>query len=228
MDSKHQRRFVRQSCRLILLSLIPTAALLGQEAQNAAAPNIKILKIHWEKQVRLPRNFDPSIIPTGNSFNDPASMTSVSISSTDTKTPNPVRIGSANVFPSIPGRLPVYYVYSLKIRNSGKRSEGVAWDYLFLDPGSHNELGSHQFVSYTKISSDKAVTLQGQLRSPPIRVVPTSESSQKSHPKFLERVVIQCVLYADDATWKNTNAREDVCDSLKNGKPLLKRKRSAG
>ena len=76
MDSKHQRRFVRQSCRLILLSLIPTAALLGQEAQNAAAPNIKILKIHWEKQVRLPRNFDPSVIPANGSFVDPASRTS--------------------------------------------------------------------------------------------------------------------------------------------------------
>jgi len=228
MDSRHQSRFISLSCSLLFLGLIPTGASFAQEAQSVVAPNIEILRIHCEKQVRLPRNFDPAIIPTGNSFNDPASMTSVNTSSTDPKTPNPVRIASANVFPSIPGRLPVYYVYSLKIRNSGKRIEGVAWDYLFLDPGSHNELGSHQFVSYTKISSDKAVTLQGQLRSPPIRVVPTSESSQKSHPKFLERVVIQCVLYADDATWKNTNAREGVCDSLKNGKPLLKRKRSAG
>src|SRR5437867_390060 len=118
-----QHNFIRRSCWVILLCMTPTAALLGQETQNPAAPNIKILKIHWEKQVRLPRNFDPSIIPTGNSFNDPASMTSVSTSSTDTKTPNPVHIASANVFPSIPGRLPVYYVYSLKIRTSGKRIE---------------------------------------------------------------------------------------------------------
>src|SRR5437899_4858493 len=108
MDSKHRRHFVRQSCWLILISLIPTAALLGQEAQNAAAPNIKILKIHWEKQVRFPSNFDPSIIPTGNSFNDPASMTSVNTSNPDTKTPNPQRSVLGNFFPSIPGRLPVY------------------------------------------------------------------------------------------------------------------------
>src|SRR5437870_6864587 len=99
MDSKHKRRFVRQSCWVILLSLIPTAALLGQETQNAAAPNIEILKIHWEKQVRFPSNFDPSIIPTGNSFNDPASMTPVNTSNTETKTPNPQRSVLGNFFP---------------------------------------------------------------------------------------------------------------------------------
>src|SRR5437660_867373 len=97
MDSKHKLRFVRRSCWLILLGLIPTAALLGQDTQNAAAPNIKILKLHWEKQVRLPRNFDPSIIPTGNSFNDPASMTSVNTSTTETKTPTTARATPGNL-----------------------------------------------------------------------------------------------------------------------------------
>src|SRR5438270_5640427 len=176
MDSRHQSRFISLSCSLLFLGLIPAGASFGQEAQSAAAPNIEILKLHWEKHVRLPRNFDPSIIPTGNSFNDPASMTSVNTSNTETKTPNTARSAPGNFFPSTPGRLPVYYVYALKIRNSGKQTEGVAWRYLFLDPGSHAELGCHQIVSYTKTPGNKVVTLQGQLRSPPIRVVRTSES----------------------------------------------------
>ena len=121
----------------------------------------------------------------------------------------------------------MYYVYSLKIRNSGKQIEGVAWDYLFLDPLNHAELGSHQFVSYTKIPGDKAVTLQGQLRTPPIRVVRTSESSKPPHPRLLERAVIQCVLYADDTVWRDSNARAGVCEFLRNRKPVLKRKRGA-
>src|SRR5437867_3908030 len=126
-----QHNFIRRSCWVILLCMTPTAALLGQETQNAAAPNIEILKIHWEKQVRFPSNFDPSIIPTGNSFNDPASMTPVNTSNTETKTPNPQRSVLGNFFPSIPGRLPVYYLYSLRIKNTGKQIQGVAWDYLF-------------------------------------------------------------------------------------------------
>ncbi len=224
MDSKHKRHFVRQSCWLILLSLLPTAALLGQEAQNAAAPDIKILKIYWEKQVRLPRNFDPSIIPTGNAFNDPASMVSVSNASTDEKTRSTVRINTSDVFPATPGRLPVYYLYSVKLKNSGKSIEGLVWDYLFFAPNTNMEIGRHQFVSYRTVPTGKPVTLQGQLRSPPIRVFRASESPQTSHPKFRERAVIQCVLYADETMWKNPDTRDDVCEFLKKGKPVLKRK----
>src|SRR5438552_8125183 len=184
-NSRHKRRFISLSCSLLFLGLISASASFGQEAQSAAAPNIEILKLHWEKQVRLPRNFDPSIIPTGTTFSDPASMSSVSTASTDTtKAGNTVRINSANVFPSTPGRLPVYYVYSLNIKNSGKQIDGLAWDYLFLTPNAHAEVSRHQFVSYRKIPTDKAVTLQGQLRSPPVRVVRASESSPSPHPKL--------------------------------------------
>ncbi len=76
MDSRHKRRFISLSCSLLFLGLIPVGASFGQEAQSAAPPNIEILKLHWEKQVRLPRNFDPSVIPTNGSFVDPASRTS--------------------------------------------------------------------------------------------------------------------------------------------------------
>src|SRR5437762_13431401 len=136
MDSRHQSRFISLSCSLLFLGLIPTGASFGQEAQSAAAPNIEILRIHCEKQVRLPRNFDPAIIPTGNSFNDPASIASVNTSNTETKTPNTPRNAPGNFFPSTPGRMPVYYVYSLKLKNPGKLIEGVAWNYLFFDPVS--------------------------------------------------------------------------------------------
>jgi hypothetical protein len=226
MNSRHQRRLISLSCSLLFLGLIPTSASFGQGAHSAAAPNIEILKLHWEKQVRLPRNFDPAIIPTGNSFNDPASITSVNNSNTETKTANTPRSAPGNFFPSTPGRLPVYYVYSLKLKNPGKLIEGVAWDYLFFDPGSHAELGHHQFVSYTRIPGNKVVTLEGQLRSPPIRVVRTSESSKTPRPKVIERAIIQCLLYGDDTMWKNPNAKEGLCEFLKNEKPLSKRKRS--
>jgi hypothetical protein len=199
-------------------------ALFGQGHNSAAAPNIEILKLHWQKQVRLPRNFDPSIIPTGTSFNDPTSMTSVSTASADEKIRSTVRINPTGVFPSTPGRLPVYYVYSLKFKNSGKPIEGLAWDYLFLAPNTNTEIGRHQFVSYRTVSTGKAVTLQAQLRSPPIRVFRPSESTQTSHPKFRERAVVQCVLYADDTMWKRSDARDGVCEFLKQGKPLPKRK----
>jgi len=230
MNASEKNRWVRKSCWLLFACLTSASASFAQEGLSVGAPNISIIKLHWGKQVRLPRNFDPSIIPTDGAFSDPASRSSIVTATTDTKTNSSSARNAATIsdigFPATPARLPVFYVYSMKIRNTGSKAiEGVAWDYLFIDPNSNTELGRHQFVSYAKISIDKTVTLQGLLRSSPIRVVRTPESSNNTRSKFIERVVIQCVLYADDTAWRNLRARKGVCEFLKNEKTLLKRKR---
>jgi len=120
------------------------------------------------------------------------------------------------------------YVYSLRIKNAGPKAiEGIAWDYLFIDPNLNVELGRHQFLSYTAVPSNKSVKLQGQLRSPPTRVVRTSDSGRNTEPKFTERGVIECVLYADDTVWKNPRAREGLCEFLKSERDIVKRKHGA-
>ena len=214
------------------VSLVSAGASLGQEAQDPAKMNVEILKIHWEKQVRLPRNFDPSIIPTGGTFSDPASRTSspagASSSVDATRAATSARsaaAGSSDAFPATPGRLPVFYEYSIKIRNVGSKTiEGLAWDYLFIDPSNNAELGTHQFLSYAKVPTERTGTLRAQLRSPPTRVVRSSESAKNAHPKLIERSVVQCVLYADDTVWRNPKARDGVCELLKNNKALIKRR----
>ncbi len=217
---------------VVLTSLVASSAPFGQEVRDPTQPNVEILKLHWEKQVQLPRNFDPSIIPTGGTFSDPASRTSSSTgagSSVDaTRAATSTRsaaAGSNNTFPATPGRLPVFYVYALKLKNIGSKTiKGIAWDYLFMDPTSNAELGAHQFLSYARIPSDKSATLEAQLRSPPTRVVRSSDSTKSAHPKLIEKSVIQCVLYADNTVWKNPHARDGVCELLKNDKVLMKRK----
>jgi len=217
---------------VLITSLVACGASFGQEARDPTGPNIEILKLHWEKQVRLPRNFDPSIIPTGGTFSDPASRTSgstgVSSSVDATRAATSTRsaaAGSNNTFPATPGRLPVFYIYALKLRNIGSRTiEGMAWDYLFIDPTSNAELGTHQFLSYARIPTNKSATLEAQLRSPPTRVVRSSDSTKSAHPKLIEKSVVQCVLYADDTVWKNPHARDGVCELLRNDKALMKRK----
>jgi len=217
---------------VVFTSLVASGALFGQEALDPTKPNVEILKLHWEKQVQLPRNFDPSIIPTGGTFSDPASRTSGSTgasSSIDaTRAATSTRsaaAGSNNTFPATPGRLPVFYVYVLKLKNTGSKTiEGIAWDYLFIDPTSNAELGNHQFLSYARIPTGKSATLEAQLRSPPTRLVRSSDSTKSAHPKLIEKCVVQCVLYADDAVWKNPHARDGVCELLKNDKALMKRK----
>jgi len=229
MDSRRTRHLVIESCWLLLVFLVPVGASLGQSSQSVAAPNIEILKLKWYREVRLPRNFDPSVIPTGNTFSDPASRVSVPTTTAAADAPRgsgPVgsRSSPSNpnlTFPATPGRLPVFYVYSLKIRNDGPAViEGLAWDYLLIDPDSNTELGRHQFISYANGPTNKSLELRGQSRSPAVRIV--RASGQKTQPKFIERAVIECVLYADNTVWKNPNAGDGVCEFLKGKKPVKK------
>ena len=233
MDSRHKRHLISLCCSLLFLGLIPAGNSFGQEAQRAAVPNIEILKLHWEKQVRLPRNFDPSVIPANGSFVDPASRSSAAAptSAVDaTRAATKARSAAAEVndeFPATPRRLPIFYNYSMKVRNLGlKVIDGIAWDYLFIDPLNRAEVSAHQFVSYAKIPKNKTVTLQNDLRSPPTRIVRAANSGKDTHPKLVEQAVIQCILYGDGSVWKGPRARDGLCDQLKNNKPANKQKRS--
>ena len=234
MDSSHQRRrFISPWGALLFLGLIPAGASFGQETRSNTAPNIEILKLHWEKQVRLPRNFDPSVIPANGTFVDPASRTSAAAPTTAldaTRTASKARSEAAEgvpEFPSTPKRLPIFYIYSMKVKNLGlKVIDGIAWDYLFIDPRSRAQVSSHQFMSYAKIAMNQTVTLQGDLRTPPTRIVHAADSGKDANPKLVEQAVIQCILYRDGSVWKSPQAGDGLCDQLKNNKPANKQKRT--
>jgi hypothetical protein len=213
-------------CWISLLCFAWAAISFGQRVvETSAAPNIEIIKLKWDREVRLPRNFDPAIIPTGGTFNDPSSRISQPPAGTDATRSGGTNRGpaaSSNViFPATPGRLPLFYIYSLKLRNLGTEViKGIAWDYLFIDPKSNAELGRHQFLSFEKAVPNKKISLHAQLRSPPVRVVRASGSKTRS--KFVERAVIQCVLYANGSVWRNPEGRPGVCELLKHERSLLK------
>jgi len=231
MEATPMRAWILKLLFVASLAAVSGAVLFAQ-AQKTGEPNIEILKLHWEKQVRLPRNFDPSIISTGSTFNDPASRASSgtgaipAADATRVATSNQrAAAGSNPTFPGVPGRLSVVYVYSMKLKNlSSKTIEGIAWDYLFIDPDTKAELGKHQFLSYERVPPARVATMQAQLRSAPTKVVRVENTGNNKHPKLVERSMIQCVLFADDTVWKSANARDGVCEMLKNSKALMKRK----
>jgi hypothetical protein len=213
-----------------LLCLIAAATSFAQAKPEASAPPIEVLKLKWEKEVRLPRDFDPSVISTGGTFSDPGSRTpgpptnpsaAVDVTRPSTSTPG-AAAGSNIMFPTTPGGMPVFYIYSIKIRNSGdKQIKGIAWDYVFIDPNGGDELARHPFLSYLKAEPNQVVTLKAHLRSP-LRTV--SASSTEKHPKPIERASIQCVWFEDETVWRNPAGRKGVCEFLKTGESLIKQK----
>jgi hypothetical protein len=232
---KHFRCPGRASATILFCILICRSAL-AQSEEGKPSSGIEMLKLKWEKQTRLPRNFDPSVIPTGQVFSNPESRTAM-----PGTTGNPIGVGDearreaanrsaalapVDIFPNTPARLPVFYLYSLKIRNVGARKiQAVAWEYFFIQANTKAVLGYHPFLSYSSADPGQIVTLQGRQRSGPIAVVrPGTADPKNKGQKFLERAVIQCVLYDDETTWRNPAGRDGVCEVLKNNKPPVTRK----
>ena len=219
------------TCCILLLCAAGFSAASAQSPAGEQASGVQILQIKWEKQTRLPRNFDPSVIPTGVIFSEPASQTILPGTSAAANASRDVTIARTlpstqenGTFGNAPSRLAVFYVYLMKIKNIGpKPIEGIAWDYVFLDSVSNVEVGRHQILSLTKVAPEKTTTVEAPLRVPPIRTIQVQSAESQKHEKFLERAVIQCVLYADQGTWRNAQAPEGVCDLLKKAKAGLKR-----
>ena len=206
-----------------------TIALAQRTQDSGSAPGVEILKLHWQKQIRLPNNYDPAIIPTRGVFVDPASKTPASLPGSgidNTRPPNRNPNSSADsdtFFPATPRRLPVQYIYSMKIKNTGsKRIDGVAWTYAFLDRETKAVLGRHEFLSYRKIAPGATGKLENPLRSPPVRVVKATEN-QSSQKQLTERATIQCILFADETTWRDARASEEVCKTLAKGNPAKRK-----
>ena len=113
----------------------------------------------------------------------------------------------------------------MKIKNTGPKTiEGIAWDYVFIDPNGGAELGRHQFLSYIKAPPNKEVTLKGQMRTAPIRIVQASSTARQKHTSLIERAAIQCVLFGDETVWRNPAQTKDICEFLKNAETLIKQK----
>ena len=62
---------------VILFCIFTCESTLAQSEEKKPSSGVEILKLKWEKQARLPRNFDPSVIPTGQVFSIPESRTTM-------------------------------------------------------------------------------------------------------------------------------------------------------
>lgn len=214
---KSPRLAVWFSC-LILLSLTAAVTIGAQEGQANVPPNIEIIKIKWEKDMRFPQNYDPSNGGANGTINDSATS-SRSGSGGGSGGGGGAGSTTQGMQPSTPSRVSFVYAYSMKIRNHGsKEIEGVAWDYIFLDPSTSAELARHQFLSFDKVEPEKTTTFQSQQRKPPVRIIPGQEGNKS---KFSEKGLIRCVLFSDGTTWREPNTAEDVCELLKKGKAGL-------
>jgi hypothetical protein len=232
MRDMEQRTF--QLGQLLLLSFLICASAWAQPEGAKTNSGVEILKLKWEKQARLPRNFDPSVIPTNDTFRTMESRTAAPGSTQapygdDARRDAAARsaaLAPVDYFPNAPARMPVFYVYSLTIRNNGTKTiQAVAWDFVFLNAGSQTVVGNHRLLSYATVKASQSATLKGTERTRPITIVSaTNVKSKTASARPLERAIIHCVLYGDGTTWRNP-AGDSECDLLKKNQPAAAQRR---
>ena len=222
MREMPQRTF--QLGQLLLLSCLMCGSGWAQAEGAKTNSGVEILKLKWEKQARLPRNFDPSVIPTNDTFRSMEARTAAPGSTQapygdDARRDAAARsaaLAPVDYFPNTPARMPVFYVYSLTIRNNGSKTiQAVAWDYVFLNASSQTVVGNHHLLSYMTVRASQSATLKGTERTRPTTIVSAANvKPNTTSTKLLERAIIHCVLYDDGTTWRNP-AGDSECDLLK-------------
>jgi hypothetical protein len=225
MKAFRKRRLCSACLSISVISVLVPADLFAQERAQTSGSNLEVLRLKWEKQMRLPRDFDPAAGSTGN-ISDPTRSSSGGGSNGGGG--SGAGATTQGMAPSAPSRVFLVYVYSMKVKNTGpKPIEAVAWDYVLLDPTGHTEVARHQFLSFEKVAPDKTATFESLQRTPPIKTkIEAQESDKRAKPE--ERAIVRCVLYADETTWRDSNTPENVCDLLKKGKASLTHARGSG
>lgn len=198
---------------ILLPILISTNMALAQNDSATAAPaKPLILKYDWSKEIVLPAGWDWT--PFGASSSSPADSSGGESDSLSGFVP-PVE------------RLPFYYLYMLKIRNTDARAiAAVAWEYTFIDPGSNEKLDAHQFYSYELIPANSSFTLRSKSRVPPSKTVSVQGLERNKRSPYIEQVEIKCVMFADGTFWRYPSATARDCAVLKIGEKLIERSES--
>jgi|SRR5689334_9443643 len=216
MKTEPKRTFISIIAIVFVIACVPA---FSQPQTETNDPQIEVLKLKWERQARLPQDFDPSGGGASGTINDPTRSSRGGGGSGGGDSSGSTTQG---LQPAGPSRVSFSYVYSMKIQNHGsKEIDGVAWDYIFLDPSTSAEAGRHQFLSFERVEPNKSVTFHSEQRTPPVRTL-----SADANKKLVEKSIIRCVLYSDGTTWHGANS-EDVCNLLKKGKAGLSHKPSA-
>jgi hypothetical protein len=113
------------------------------------------------------------------------------------------------------------YTYSAELRNRGQKEiKRLIWSFVFSDPVTHDELKRERGFMFSSISPGQKKTVTHKSASSPPRII-----NANSPKPFDQRVIVECVLFADGSRWespegklkviaKATGQLTDLCENL--------------
>lgn len=107
------------------------------------------------------------------------------------------------------------YFYWLKVQNgSPKKIRSMAYDYVFVDPGSKIELKRYSLRTFFEIPPNETKWIwSGPAQNPP-QMVSVAGLQKDKHSPFDERVEIKCLLFSDGTGWRSPDAAPKTCEEL--------------
>src|ERR1041385_3052617 len=110
------------------------------------------------------------------------------------------------------------YTYSTTIINRGQKDiKALAWDYVFRDSVTQEDLRRQMGFSATGVGRNQKSTMEFKSYSSPPKVI-NANVSDSSKP-YDELVIIQCVLFRDGAMGMRPKANAKVCETLRYVRP---------
>lgn len=95
------------------------------------------------------------------------------------------------------------YRYKVTLRNDGQKAiKSIDWDYLFLDPLTHQEVAHHQFASDDTIKPGKSKEISVLYLVPPVKTISARMLNKEESIPFKEEVVLVRVFYSDGSVWQ--------------------------
>jgi len=222
-------KFFTLLCLLLSVSVFARGQSATDKVTSVAAP-VNVLEVNWKKEVFIPALYD-NPLRVNQDRDDlerdrkaTADANSARAKQGQTPLPTPTKkiasntpVGSTPMGTPIgdqpagnqnlpaqpePGTSSVYYVYKAKVRNIGEKDiRVIRWQYILTDQTTGEVVGSHSFTTPVNLRAGKALELIGKSRTIPARVVDAKNAERDLHGKYVERVVIDAIQYADGNTW---------------------------
>jgi len=204
------------------LLLLPLLLLLVPQAQNSTppkenpakdAPLIEVLSFRWQRIRHVVKKEPDGIIPAREMINDnktyqrnarvnqPVGQRDPNEDTIDGRSAAIERIVQESRTP--PPKAVDTFAYETKVQNNSKKAiDVVFWEYQFIDPASPATPTRHQFLCGAGIKSGKEKDFQVASLSGPSDVVHVETLGSNGAQRFLEKVLINRVEFADGSIWQ--------------------------
>jgi hypothetical protein len=180
-------------------------AICASAQTSPAPPDVKVLESKWRIDLYNPA-LDKDPLAASKAHQEEERQQQAAAEANE----NRVRQGEPVLPPVVrksapdtgTGRLKVFYVYELKIKNTGRQEIRIlTWEYVFFEPGTTREVGRLQFVS--KVSMKPGATSHVVIRSTESPAGTINAATAGKHPRdqYSEQIVIRSIEYADGSVW---------------------------